>query len=118
MMLKEPIDRKALTKQKIKMFSVLAILSALIFGIRSLFYPYEPPKPDRLIFVTKNERDTTEIDITGWNKAQIDSLIRSGMHKRTQEDDSLYRAYGLNKLDSMMHVPTSPLVDSILNGLR
>lgn len=118
MMLKKPIDRKALTKQKIKMFTVLAILSALIFSIQNLFYPDEPSKPDRLIFVAKNAQDTTEIDITGWSKAKIDSLIRSGMHNRTREDDSLYRVYGLDKSDSMMHLPTSPLVDSILNELR
>lgn len=117
-MLKEPIDRKAVIKQKIKMFSVLAILCALIFGIQSLFYPDEPPKPNRLIFVVKNEHDTTEIDITGWSEAKIDSLISSGMHTRTREDDSLYRVYGLDKLDSMMHVPTSPLVDSMLKELR
>lgn len=110
-MLKEPIDRKALRKQKIKMFTVIAIFSALLYAVRSFFDPSEPRESNRVIFVSNNGHDTTEIDIT-------DSLINSILRKRTPEDDSLYQAYGLDSLDSLMHLPTSPFVDSALNELK
>ena len=105
-MLKKPIDQKTLTKQKIKMFTVIAIFGALLYGVQSFFGPHKPPPSSRAIFVSKNAHDTTEIDITGWDQKRVDSLINSGLPKSTPEDDSLYKAYGLDKLDSMMHSPT------------
>jgi hypothetical protein len=118
-MLKEPSSRGKLTKEKLQALFVIAIFALAVFAVNTIYFDDKPAVSDnRSIFVQHKGTDTIEIDITNWDSVRIDSLLRTLYSPRTQEDDSMYKAYRLDRLDSLMSLPTSPLVDSVLGDLK
>jgi hypothetical protein len=78
------------------------------------FFEHKDFQPSHPMLIIHKGSKTIQIDITGWDLAKIDSFNKTLLSPRAPEDDSMYKAYGLDELDSLMNEPTSPLVDSLL----
>lgn len=71
-------------------------------------------KHGKVKIVRNNGTDTIEIDISKWDSIQVDSFIQTLNSESDTEDDSLYKLYKLDEIDSLMKLSDSPLIDSIL----
>lgn len=67
------------------------------------------------IITIRNGKDTTVIDVTGWDSIRLDSLARSTFKQPTIDDSIYSNYYEFYPLDSFR---ASPLIDSILNGMK
>ncbi len=118
-MLKPPSSRGVFTKEKRNALIAIAILAALYFAVNEFFFKREPLILDnRKVIIIRNGSDTIQIDFTNWDSVKIDSFTRTRFPHPSREDDSLYKAYGLDELDSLINAPSSSLVDSMLMEVK
>ena len=103
-MLKDSFNRGTWTKEKRNFLIAIVILTVIVFTVGT--------------FVSRD--DTQVFDdpkLTRSDSAEIDSIVEKLYSRPTAEDDSMYKAFKLDELDSVMSTPTSPLVDSLLKEL-
>ena len=113
-MLNEPKNSR--DRQRALTIGGIFCLLMAAFYIAYAFRDVDRQKKDygiRTTLTISKGGETIVIDYTDWDSVRVDSLFKAASFQTT-DDDSTYKAFGLDELDSMMKEPSSPLVDSFL----
>ena len=101
-------NEQALSKNRTR-FLIALVVFCLLYVSVSLFFKRKTNVPP----ISLTHQDSMQI------RSQTDSIVKIVFPDSVREyNDSLYKAYRLDELDSPMNAPTSPLVDSLLREME